>query len=88
MIDYQVRLISFPPGSIKETVAENEDGSYTIFIEQALSHEEQRKEFLHAMSHILGNDFSKRDIQQIELQAHKGGNEYEKKRINRCFTGC
>ena len=70
MIDYQVRLIKFPPGSTKEAVTENEDGSYTIFIEQALSREEQQEEFLHALSHILGNDFSKDDIHQIERTAH------------------
>lgn len=70
MIDYQVRLIKFPPGRTKEAVTENEDGSYTIFIEQALSHEEQRKKFLHALSHILGNDFSKDDVHQIERTAH------------------
>lgn len=70
MIDYQVRLIQFPPGSIKEAVTENEDGSYTIFIEQALSHEEQQKKFLHALKHITGNDFSKEDVQIIETAAH------------------
>lgn len=70
MIDYQVRLIPFPPGRVKESVTINEDGSYTIFIEQSLSREEQQREFLHAMNHIIGEDFSKEDIQRIEREAH------------------
>ena len=70
-IDYQVRLIKFPNGKKKEAVTENEDGTYTIFIEETLSSIEQRKEFLHAMKHILGDDFNKDDIDKIELHAHR-----------------
>lgn len=70
MIDYQVRLINFPTGMAKEAVAENEDGTYTIFIEAALSHEEQKTKFLHAMKHILQSDFDKFNADQIELYAH------------------
>ena len=70
MIDYQVRLIDFPPGKTKETIAENEDGSYTIFIDAALSREAQEEKFLHAMKHIVNEDFSKEDIHDIERRAH------------------
>ena len=70
MIDYQVRLINFPPGNVREAVTENEDGSYTIFIEENLSQSERQREFLHAMRHIAGDDFSNNDIQLIEYDAH------------------
>ena len=70
MIDYQVRLISFPSGKTKEAVTENEDGSFTIFIEEKLSQTERQHEFLHAMRHIIGNDFSREDIQKIEYNTH------------------
>lgn len=70
MIDYQVRLIPFPAPHTKEMVSENADGSYTIFINIALSMEEQQKAFCHAMMHILGNDFEKYDINSIETHAH------------------
>ena len=70
MIDYQVRLINFPPGKVREAVTENEDGSYTIFIEENLSQSERQREFLHAMRHIAGDDFSNNDIQSIEYDAH------------------
>lgn len=71
LIDYQIQLIKFPPGRVKEAVTENEDGSYTIFIEQNLSREEQQKKFLHALSHILKDDFSKENIHNIERIAHE-----------------
>lgn len=69
MIDYQVRLINLPSKS-KEAVTENEDGTYTIFIDAALSRIEQQKSFIHAMKHILNDDFSKEDVQAIESIAH------------------
>lgn len=70
IIDYTVKLIKFPSGKVKEAVTENEDGSYTIFIDESLSREEQQKEFLHALSHITGDDFRKADTQKIERSAH------------------
>lgn len=69
-IDYQIQLIQFPNKKVKESVIENEDGSYTIFIESSLSKNQQREEFKHAMKHILGDDFSKYDIDKIENLAH------------------
>jgi len=70
LIDYQIQLIRFPNNKVHETVVSNEDGSYTIFIESSLSREAQKKAFIHAMRHILGNDFTKEDIDKIELDAH------------------
>lgn len=70
LIDYQVRLINFPPGKVREAVTENEDGSYTIFIEENLSQSERQREFLHAMRHIAGDDFEKSNVQKIERIAH------------------
>lgn len=70
MIDYHVYFIQFPNKKVKESVVENEDGSYTIFIEASLSREMQEEVFAHAMAHILGDDFNKNDINKIELQAH------------------
>lgn len=70
MIDYQVQLTTFPDAKTKEAVSENNDGSYIIFIETSLSREAQQKAFMHAMKHILGNDFEKIDIDKIETDAH------------------
>ncbi len=70
-IDYQVQLIQFPNTRTKETVVENEDGSYTIFIEASLDSAKQREAFQHAMGHILGEDFQKFDVNNIEAIAHR-----------------
>lgn len=68
-IDYQVRFIKMN-GNVKEAVTKNEDDSYTIFIENRLCKEAQNDAFLHAIRHILNNDFDKMDVNQIELEAH------------------
>ena len=69
-IDYQIQLIQFPNKKVKESVVENEDGSYTIFIESSLSKDKQQDAFKHAMKHILGDDFTKYNIDKIEFDAH------------------
>ncbi len=70
-LDYQVQLVSFPNKKVRESVTPNDDGSFTIFIENSLSYNEQRESFLHALKHILGNDFEKLDIEEIENEAHR-----------------
>lgn len=54
------------PGSVWS----NEDGSFTIFIDAKLCFERQKEIFKHEISHILHNDFSKSDVNLIELEAH------------------
>lgn len=56
--------------TVNEVVTENEDGSYTIFINSRLNYEKQMKSYLHAMKHITGDDFQKDDVQKIECIAH------------------
>lgn len=69
MIDYQVFLVPLP-GKVKEAVTPNEDGSYTIFIEETLSPPYKKKAFMHAIKHIYGNDFEKYNINEIEYRVH------------------
>lgn len=66
-ISYQVILMDM---TVNEVVTENEDGSYTIFINSRLNCEKQMKAYLHAMKHITGDDFQKDDVQSIEYLAH------------------
>ena len=51
------------PYSCGGFVRKNEDGTHTILLNAKLSNEENRRTFLHEISHIDGNDFD------IELQA-------------------
>lgn len=69
MIDYQVRLDV--PIRTRAAVCINEDDSFTIFINPALSVYEQRRAFLHEMRHILNDDFYKSDVNLIESEAHR-----------------
>lgn len=70
MIDYRVIIVSFPVGKVHECITPNDDGSYTIFIDARLPLEGQKKRLLHALKHILGNDFEKYDVDEIERHAH------------------
>ena len=62
--------MTFPNKKVTESVIENEDGSYTIFIESSLTYERQQKAFQHAMKHIIGNDFGKDNANRIEYNTH------------------
>ena len=65
-----VFLVDFP-NSGREMVIPNEDDSYTILINAKLSYESQLKAYEHAMQHILNDDFSKDNVQEIEAVAHE-----------------
>ena len=56
---------------VNEVVVSNDDGSYSIFIDDKLSPGGRINAYQHAMGHIRNRDFEKRDIQRIEYQAHK-----------------
>ena len=66
-IDYQTVCMDM---QTKEAVVLNEDGSYTIFINSKLNYEQQVLSYYHALRHILGDDFNKEDVQEIERKAH------------------
>jgi hypothetical protein len=68
-ITYSVHLIKLS-GKTNECVTRNSNDSYSIFIDVNLNHELQRKAFIYAMKHIIGNDFDKTDADNIELVAH------------------
>lgn len=64
-----IELKDFPvPG--REMVILNEDGSYTVFLNSRLNWESQMDGYVHAMKHILGEDFEKINVQEIEKEAH------------------
>lgn len=69
MIDYQI--VYLDGMAANEAVTENEDGSYTIFINDNLCEAKKLSKIKHALSHIYGDDFGKSDVQEIECNAHK-----------------
>lgn len=66
--DYQIILLDGM--TTNEVVTENEDSTYTIFINQNLCEAKQLLAVQHALEHIHGNDFEKDDVQKIEFQRH------------------
>lgn len=69
--DVNVILLDLGDTRNREMVTENEDGSYTIFINARLSHNLQLKEYDHAMIHINDQHFEQHDVQTIEHCAHQ-----------------
>lgn len=70
-IEHQIQLIQFPNKKVCEIVVENDDGSFTIFIDSSITKERQIKAYMHALKHIHNNDFEKYYAQQIESESHK-----------------
>jgi len=51
---------------VEEQVTANEDGSFSIFINARLNYERQMLAYQHALAHIMNDDFSKTDADEIE----------------------
>lgn len=51
---------------VEEQVIANEDGSFSIFINARLNYERQMLAYQHALAHIMNDDFSKTDADEIE----------------------
>ncbi len=64
-----VRLIDMPT-RVKGYTQEDDDGTYTIFINARLSIEQQREAYLHELKHLMQKDFEKEHVQRIEAYAH------------------
>ena len=71
--DIIVKLIDFPT-STKEAITQNDDGTYTIFLNAKLTYEMRLKSYIHALAHIMGNDFEKENADEIETYTHQHSN--------------
>ena len=54
------------PSRVEEQIVFNEDGSFTIFINARLTQERQMLAYQHALIHIMQDDFSKDNADEIE----------------------
>ena len=57
--------------TVNEVITENEDNSFTIFINANLCESKRLKAINHVIRHIKERDFEKIDVQKIEMSAHK-----------------
>ena len=58
------------PLPVREVVRSNEDGTYTVLVNETLCYEQQMDAVNHALRHIASDDFSKTDVNTVEAQAH------------------
>lgn len=68
IFDYQIYFMA--KMSVNEVVTENEDGSYTIFVNDDLCDQKKLDAINHAFRHIRDKDFGNNDVQNIEYGAH------------------
>ena len=66
-------IVDLPTG-VNEMVAPCNDG-YTIYINDKLSPSGRLDAYRHAMYHIINHDFEKRDVNEIEIEAHRIGEQ-------------
>ena len=65
-----VHIIDLGDGAVREGVTENEDGSYSVFINARQASNIQLEAYEHALKHIRAGHFDGEDIQKIEAEAH------------------
>lgn len=63
------------PAGIKGYTIQNEDDSYSVFLNAKISYENRIKTYLHELNHIKGDDFNKDEVQEIETDSHKFFNQ-------------
>lgn len=66
-----VFLVDLKTSTGYEIVTKNEDGSFTILINSRQATNKQKEAYIHALKHIVNDDFLKADVQEIEGEAHK-----------------
>lgn len=60
------------PCSVTSNIVENNDGSYTIYINSRLSYERQLEGYLHELRHLDNNHFEEwLDIQNVEMEVRE-----------------
>lgn len=69
-MNFNYQIFFMPNMKVNEIITENEDGSYTIFVNSNLCEDKRLKSIEHALSHIVNNDFEKNDVQEIESTTH------------------
>lgn len=65
-----VFVCTYPLPGINEVVRQNEDGSYTILISETLQKMRQLEALKHAIRHIVNEDWTGGDVNEIERKAH------------------
>lgn len=65
-------MLDMKTAEVAEVVSANSDGSFTIFINSRLSKDRQEEAYIHALSHIINDDFeAELSADEIEAMRHR-----------------
>lgn len=73
MADECLRIYTYTvdlPGKTNEAILQGPDDSYTVYLDTSLDLNGRREALLHAMKHIIYNDFNNISVDAIENRAH------------------
>ena len=67
-----INVVLLPmPYDVKGCSCANEDGSYTVIINNRVPQEQHLKIYEHELRHIISGDFGCDDVDQVEQTRHK-----------------
>ena len=58
------------PTRVKGHTVQNEDGSYSVFLNARMAQNQIEKTYIHEIEHIKMDDFEKECVQRIESYCH------------------
>lgn len=64
-------VVVYLPLAVDEAVHPNEDGSYTVFLNEAMCEARRIRAYRHALAHIRRNDFAAGSVQTAEISARE-----------------
>lgn len=68
--DYFIRVIDFPNWASPMCTVENEDGTYSVYLNGRYTREQWRNKFPHEQAHMENNHFQdERPIRELEAEA-------------------
>lgn len=78
-----VYVYTYPLPGIREVARANEDGTYTVLVNECLCHEQKLDAVNHALGHVANEDWSKGGaVGSIEAEAHSERAEAPNSRFN------
>ena len=71
-VDYFIRVVDFPNWASRMCTVENEDGTYSVYLNGRYTHEQLLRRFPHEIAHMCGNHFQDaRGVAELEAEADK-----------------
>lgn len=66
--DYFIRLVQFPNRSADAVVVENDDGTYSVYMDSRLDREHHLEGYSHELEHMMRDDIYRSDVPITEIE--------------------